>query len=62
MSEHATGKDPERPTLLERLSAFLVREPEDREELLALLHGAFERRLSMRMPCRSSRARCRSPR
>jgi magnesium and cobalt transporter len=45
MSGHATGKDPQRPTLLERLSAFLIREPEDREELLALLHGAFERRL-----------------
>ena len=40
-SEH--GND--RPTLLERLSAFLTREPEDREELLALLHGAFERKL-----------------
>src|SRR5512139_4180542 len=36
---------PERPSLLERLSAFLTREPEDREELLELLHGAFERRL-----------------
>src|SRR5438067_2508156 len=34
-----------RPTLLERLSAFLTREPEDREELLELLHGAFERKL-----------------
>ena len=34
-----------KPTLLERLSAFLTREPEDREELLALLRGAFERRL-----------------
>jgi magnesium and cobalt transporter len=36
---------PDRPTLLERLSAFLTREPEDREELLELLHGAFERKL-----------------
>jgi len=36
---------PERPSLLERLSAFLTREPEDREELLQLLHGAFERKL-----------------
>ena len=44
MSE-AAGKSSPRPTLLERLSAFLIREPEDREELLALLHGAFERRL-----------------
>ena len=35
----------EKPTLLERLSAFLTREPEDREELLHLLHGSFERRL-----------------
>ena len=45
MSEHANDKDHQRPTLLERLSAFLIREPEDREELLALLHGAFERKL-----------------
>jgi magnesium and cobalt transporter len=36
---------PDKPTLLERLSAFLTREPEDREELLELLHGAFERKL-----------------
>ena len=36
---------PDRPTLLERLSAFLTREPEDREELLELLHGAFEHKL-----------------
>ena len=35
----------EKPTLLERLSAFLTREPEDREELLQLLHGSFERKL-----------------
>ena len=35
----------DKPSLLERLSAFLTREPEDREELLALLHGAFERKL-----------------
>ena len=37
--------DPAKPTLLERLSAFLTREPEDREELMDLLRGAFERRL-----------------
>ncbi len=43
MSER-DDKEP-RPTLLERLSAFLTREPEDREELLDLLHGAFERKL-----------------
>jgi magnesium and cobalt transporter len=40
-SENKTVK----PTLLERLSAFLTREPEDREELLELLHGAFEHKL-----------------
>jgi magnesium and cobalt transporter len=34
-----------KPTLLERLTAFLTREPEDREELKDLLRGAFERRL-----------------
>jgi magnesium and cobalt transporter len=34
-----------KPTLLERLSAFLTREPEDREELRELLHGAFEHKL-----------------
>jgi magnesium and cobalt transporter len=34
-----------KPTLLERLSAFMTREPEDRDELLELLHGAFEHKL-----------------
>ena len=38
-------RDEPRPSLLERLSAFLTREPEDRGELLDLLRGAFERRL-----------------
>ena len=38
--------DPDsKPTLLERLSALLMREPEDREQLLELLRGAFERNL-----------------
>jgi magnesium and cobalt transporter len=37
--------DPSRPSLLERLSALLMREPEDREQLVALLHSAFERNL-----------------
>ncbi|MCL4763688.1 MAG: CBS domain-containing protein [Burkholderiales bacterium] len=36
---------PAKPTLLERISALLSREPEDREELLDLMRGAFERRL-----------------
>jgi Mg2+/Co2+ transporter CorC len=44
MDDSPDNTDP-KPTLLERLSAFLTREPEDREELLQLLHGAFERKL-----------------
>lgn len=32
-------------TLLERLSNFLLREPEDREQLVDLLHGAYENHL-----------------
>ena len=34
-----------KPRLLERLSAMLLREPEDREQLVELLHSAFERQL-----------------
>ena len=34
-----------KPSWLERLSALLLREPEDREELLDLLHAAFDRNL-----------------
>ena len=34
-----------RLTLLERLTALLTREPEDREELLDLMRGAFDRHL-----------------
>jgi magnesium and cobalt transporter len=36
---------PHKPTLLERLSSLLLREPEDRDQLVALLHSAFERQL-----------------
>ena len=39
MNEHS------KPSLLERLSSLLLREPEDREQLIALLHSAFERHL-----------------
>jgi magnesium and cobalt transporter len=39
MNEHA------KPSLLERLSSLLMREPEDRDQLIGLLHSAFERRL-----------------
>lgn len=35
----------EKPSLLERLSNFLLREPEDREQLVDLLHGAYENSL-----------------
>src|SRR6202171_6682076 len=34
-----------KPSLPERLSTMLLREPEDREQLIGLLHSAFERRL-----------------
>jgi magnesium and cobalt transporter len=37
--------DSHKPSLLERLSSLMMREPEDREQLLQLLHGAFERSL-----------------
>ncbi|TXG81689.1 MAG: CBS domain-containing protein [Thermomicrobiales bacterium] len=36
---------PSRPSFIERISALLMREPEDREQLLALLHSAYERNL-----------------
>ena len=34
-----------KPGLLERLSTLLLREPEDREQLISLLHSAYERNL-----------------
>src|SRR5215213_6126250 len=34
-----------KPSLLERLSAFIMREPEDRGQLIELLHSAHERNL-----------------
>src|SRR3990167_631016 len=39
--------DPEssKPSLLERLSTFLLREPEDRRQLIQLLHSAYEHNL-----------------
>jgi magnesium and cobalt transporter len=37
--------DPTRPSLLERLSALILREPEDREQLLTLLRSAYQRNL-----------------
>jgi magnesium and cobalt transporter len=38
-------RDGDRPTLMERITAMLLREPDDREELLDILRGAFERHL-----------------
>ncbi len=35
----------DKPNWLERLSHFLLREPEDREQLVELLHAAFEKSL-----------------
>lgn len=40
-SENSSNK----PSLLERLSHLLLREPEDREQLVELLHGAYENHL-----------------
>ena len=39
------ASDSEKPSLLERLSHFLLREPEDREQLVELLHSAYENNL-----------------
>jgi magnesium and cobalt transporter len=38
-------KPSNKPSLLERLSHFLLREPEDREQLVELLHSAYENNL-----------------
>jgi magnesium and cobalt transporter len=37
--------EPPKPSLLERLSSLLLREPEDRGQLVELLHSAFERKI-----------------
>jgi magnesium and cobalt transporter len=38
-------EEPAKPSLLERLSSLLLREPDDREQLIELLHSAFERKI-----------------
>ena len=43
MAEPSTGR--QRPSLLERMSALLLRAPEDRDQLLQLLRQAHEREL-----------------
>ena len=40
-----TDSSSNKPTLMERLSMMLLREPEDREQLITLLHSAYERNL-----------------
>ncbi|HRF31491.1 MAG TPA: magnesium/cobalt efflux protein, partial [Azonexus sp.] len=38
--------DPDsKPSFIERLTSLLLREPEDREQLLEILHSAYERNL-----------------
>ena len=37
--------DPDRPTLLERFSALVLREPVDREQLVSLLRAAYKKNL-----------------
>jgi len=39
------ARNGDKPTLMERLTAMLLREPEDREELREVLRSAFERHL-----------------
>lgn len=45
MSEDDKSNLNEKPRWLERLSNFLMREPEDREQLIELLHSAYENSL-----------------
>jgi magnesium and cobalt transporter len=45
MSEADKHNANEKPRWLERLSNFLLREPEDREQLIELLHSAYENSL-----------------
>lgn len=44
-SEYPPSNTNNKPSLLERLSHFLLREPEDREQLIELLHSAYENHL-----------------
>ncbi|MBS0321342.1 MAG: CBS domain-containing protein [Proteobacteria bacterium] len=44
MSQSDDSHD-DKPSLMERISAFLVREPEDRDQLREMLHGASVRQL-----------------
>lgn len=44
-NKSSNAKLSNKPSLLERLSHFLLREPEDREQLVELLHSAYENNL-----------------
>ncbi|WP_269533722.1 HlyC/CorC family transporter [Chitinimonas sp. BJYL2] len=44
-SRSSDTADTHKPSWLERLTAYLLREPEDRDELVEFLHSAFERHL-----------------
>ncbi|WP_033375664.1 HlyC/CorC family transporter [Leeia oryzae] len=45
MEGSPSSKSASKPSWLERISALLMREPEDREQLVELLHSAYERNL-----------------
>ena len=45
MANDDDTKSGDKPTLMERLTAMLLREPDDREELLDILRGAFDHHL-----------------
>ena len=45
MDEDSSPSAGSKPNWLERLSQFLLREPENLEELTGMLHSAFERHL-----------------
>ncbi|HTE14202.1 MAG TPA: transporter associated domain-containing protein [Burkholderiales bacterium] len=40
-----TNEPTDKPTVLDRISAFLLRKPEDREQLIELLHSSYDRDL-----------------
>lgn len=45
MTDDDESRGADKPSLMERLTAMLLREPDDREELVAILRGAVERHL-----------------
>src|SRR5437764_13486066 len=46
LTPHPAMEDPHsKPSLLERISAFIMREPEDREQLIELMRSSYERNL-----------------